>query len=134
MGKNYGLTNTELELMELVWERSSGLAFKEIFDYFNNERGKGWKKQTLSTYLTQLQKAGLITVDTTLRNYVYYPQWSKDEHIQKWTQQLVEESFDNSISKFVAAFTGEQKLSQEEAEKLKELIDSCWGSDSDDEE
>lgn len=131
MRKNYGLTNTEMEIMKLFWNKNAGLCFKEILDYFNGEHKKGWKKQTLSTYLTLLQKAGMIHVDNTQRNYVYYAKTSKQEHIHRWTQQLVEKSFDNSISKFFAAFTGGQKISQEEAERLKTLIDSLWMSDKD---
>lgn len=130
MEKCYGLTSNEMEIMEFFWARNTNLTYKEILDYCNRNCERVWKKQTLSTYLVQLQKTGLISVvDTTQRNFVYYPLCSKDEHIHRWTQQLVEKSFDNSVSSFVAAFAGDHKLSQSEAEKLKLLIDDSWASD-----
>ena len=62
-------------------------------------------------------------MDTSGKNYVYYPMVSKDEYVHQWTEKLVRTSFDNSISKLVSAFTGGKKLSQEEAEEIRKLIE-----------
>lgn len=124
MKKNYGLTNTEMELMNIFWEaQDQRFTFKELTDYTHNILGKEWKYQTLGTYLTNLQRMGLLNVDTSGRNYIYFPRCSKDEYIHQWTKNLVSSAFDNSICKFVRAFTGGAKLSKEDAEELKKLIE-----------
>ena len=56
-------------------------------------------------------------------HYLYYALCTKEELIRGWTRKVVEEYFDNSISSFVMAFTGKQKLSEAEAEKLKKLLE-----------
>ena len=118
----FGLTAVEVELMELFWNTSEPLSFKEVMDYVTTVLNKAWKKQTLNTYLSNMQKAGLIQAERSSYRYRYMAACTKDEYIQRWTQKLVEESYDNSIGNFVAAFTGGQKLSEEEAEKLRKLI------------
>ena len=118
----FGLTAVEVELMELFWNTSEPLSFKEVMDYVTTVLNKAWKKQTLNTYLSNMQKAGLIQAERSSYRYRYMAACTKDEYIQRWTQKLVEDSYDNSIGNFVAAFTGGQKLSQEEAEKLRKLI------------
>lgn len=124
MGKNYGLTNTEMEIMELLWQAQGPLPFKELIRYANEEWKKNWKKQTLNTYLNNLQRMGLVEIDKTATpRYLYCALCTKEELIRNWTRKMVKEYFDNSISGLVAAFTGGEKLSKEEAEKLKKLLE-----------
>jgi len=123
MNKNYGLTNTEMELMDIFWESEKKYSFKELMEYSHETLGKEWKKQTLSTYLSNLQRMGLLDVDTGGKHYLYSALCTKEEYIHQWTEKLVKTAFDNSIGKLVFAFTGGEKLSKEEAEELKKLMD-----------
>ena len=41
MNKNYGLTNTELQIMELLWKENRPMAFREIMEVARNQ----WKKE-----------------------------------------------------------------------------------------
>ena len=118
----FGLTAVEVELMELFWNASEPLSFREVMDYVTTVLNKDWKKQTLNTYLSNLQRAGLIQTERSNYRYRYMAACTKAEYVQRWTQKLVEDSYDNSIGNFVAAFTGGKKLSKEEAEKLRKLI------------
>ena len=60
MKKSYGLTYTEMEIMEFLWSQEKGVSFKEILIYVNEKLHKDWKRQTLSTYLKNLQMTGLV--------------------------------------------------------------------------
>ena len=51
MKKTYDLTNTELQIMELLWQAEQPMTFREIMAVALNEWKKAWKVQTLSTYL-----------------------------------------------------------------------------------
>lgn len=121
MGK-YGLSTIEFEIMEFLWEKNEPVQFKEILDYFNTTKDKKWKKQTLSTYLSNLRRSGIINADTDNKYNLYFYVFSRSELIQIWTGKMVKESYGGSISNFVTAFTGGKKLSQEEAERIKKLI------------
>lgn len=118
----FGLTNTEVEIMEIFWKASGPLSFREILEHVNTVLKKDWKKQTLNTYLSSLHKAGLIRIERSNYFYSYTAACTKDEYIQRWTQKLVEDSYGNSICNLVAAFTGGGRLTEEEAERLRKLI------------
>lgn len=122
MEKQYGLTPVEWEIMDYLWAADSECSFKNIMEYVNNTLHKNWKKQTLSTYLKNLQLLGLINADCSSKNFMYYSCFTKEEHIQKWTRQLISKHYENSIAKFISAFTGGQKLSKKDAEELKKLL------------
>lgn len=122
MKKNYGLTNTEMQIMELLWRSKEAMTFKEILVVAAEEWGKNWKIQTLSTYLTGLQKMGLVESERKGCSNAYRPICTKDEHIHRWTKKMVEACFDNSISRLVVAFTGGEKLSEKDAEELRKLL------------
>lgn len=122
MDKNFGLSHTEKEIMELLWQSEEPLSFREILDHANEVWKKNWKKQTLNTYLLNMQKAGLIGSERGKVYQVYFPMCTKEEHIQNWTRKLVRETFGGSLYSFVVAFTGGEKLTEEEAEELRKLI------------
>ena len=123
--KNYGLTNTELLIMELLWSEGRPMSFREIMDVATKEWIKDWKVQTLNTFLNGLQKMGMIRAERSMTSSynVYYPLYTKEQHIHKWTKEMVEVCYDNSFRRLVSAFIGDGKLSKEDAEELKKLLD-----------
>ena len=125
MKKNYGLTNTELLIMELLWSEGRPMSFREIMDVATKEWKKDWKVQTLNTFLNGLQKMGMIRAERSMTSSynVYYPLYTKEQHIHKWTKEMVEVCYDNSFRRLVSAFIGDGKLSKEDAEELKKLLD-----------
>lgn len=122
MEKKYGLSQTEYELMELFWDSDHKLSFKEILEYFNTNKNKNWKKQTLSSFLTILQKEGYIQADMSGKKYLYYPIKTRQEHITSWIRELCANSFENSLKKFLLAFSGGKRLSKEEADDLRAYL------------
>ena len=124
MNSNYGLTNTELQIMELLWSADEPMTFREIMNVATNEWKKTWKVQTLNTFLIGLQKMGMVGTERsrTSSYNAYYPLCTREEHIHNWTRKMVEVCYDNSFSRVVAAVIGNGKLSEEDAEELRKLI------------
>ena len=113
MNTKYGLTTTEWQIMELMWSTDVPMTFREIMEVATTEWNKTWKVQTL-------KKMELLGADKVLPSCnVYYPLCTKEQHIHNWTKKLVERYFGNSFSRFVTAFIGDEKLSDEEKEELR---------------
>lgn len=120
MNTKYGLTTTEWQIMELMWSTDVPMTFREIMEVATTEWNKTWKVQTLNTFLLGLKKMELLGADKVLPSCnVYYPLCTKEQHIHNWTKKLVERYFGNSSSRFVTAFIGDEKLSDEEKEELR---------------
>ena len=56
----YELSRTEEQIMELLWENNRPMKTGEIMDYFTQNKGKDWKRQTLNTLLIRLEDKEVI--------------------------------------------------------------------------
>lgn len=63
------MTKTEMQVMEFFWETGKSYTFAELQKYFTEK--KGWKKQTLNTYLRNLHMKEFIKKDFIDRKTVY---------------------------------------------------------------
>ena len=84
------------------------------------EQELNWKSTTSYTVLKRLCNRGIFqnqkgTVTSLISRQDFYAMQS---------EQFVEETFDGSLPAFLAAFGTRKKLSQEEVEELKRIIDS----------
>lgn len=80
----------------------------------------GWKKSTTYTVLKKLCERGILKNDNAI---VTAP--IKQEQIQRYeSQEFINRTFDGSLPKFITAFMNDKKLSRQEAENLKKLIDN----------
>lgn len=123
MNKTYGLTNTEMQIMELLWQAEKPMTFREIMAVAIDKWEKTWKVQTLSTYLANLQRMGMIEAAKGATPYnAYYAACTKEQHIHNWTKKLVADCYGNSFSRFVAAFIGDGKLPEKDVEELRKLL------------
>ena len=114
--EEWKLYDAEYRLMEIVWEKEP-LSSTELYKACLPRLG--WKKSTTYTVLRKLCERGFLKNEASLVTSLV-----KKEDVQRYESQEVEEKwFDRSLPRFVAAFLGERKLSEEEAEELKRLID-----------
>ncbi len=84
------------------------------------EQQLGWKKATTYTVIKRLGERGVLKSE----NAVVTSLVSKEEVQQAQMDELLERTFEGSMPAFIAAFAKRQKLSREEVQKLKDMIDS----------
>ena len=114
--EEWKLYDAEYRLMEIVWEKEP-LSSTELYKACLPRLG--WKKSTTYTVLRKLCERDFLKNEASLVTSLV-----KKEDVQRYeSQAVVEKWFDRSLPRFVAAFLGERKLSEEEAEELKRLID-----------
>ena len=114
--EEWKLYDAEYRLMEIVWEKEP-LSSTELYKACLPRLG--WKKSTTYTVLRKLCERGFLKNEASLVTSLV-----KKEDVQRYeSQAVVEKWFDRSLPRFVAAFLGARKLSEEEAEELKRLID-----------
>ena len=79
----------------------------------------GWSKATTYTVIRRLCERGVVkNEDATVTSLV-----SREEAQCAEIDSLVERSFGGSLPAFVAAFAGHAKLSREDVEALRKMID-----------
>ncbi len=118
MEKN--ITESEWKIMNVLWE-SSPLTLKEIIGKLKEE--KKWSNTTIRTLIVRLMDKHFIEADKTSGNFKYYPTVKKEDCQLKEARNLINTVFDGSMGMLITAFAKKGKLSGEDIETLKQLID-----------
>ena len=121
MKYNSGLSEKEWYIMQVLWERSSA-SLREICDAL--KESKGWTKHAISSFLKRMQEKGAIAVDESGKVKNYIAVWNKDETILEETQSIMERVYKGDLLLLVSNAVKEQKLTKEEIEELKSMLDS----------
>jgi BlaI family penicillinase repressor len=114
----YKLFDAEYRFMSIVWELEPVNSTQLC--RVCQER-LGWKKPTTYTVLRKLGERGLVRNQNAVVTALV-----KREQVQQYeSQAVVEKSFGGSLPGFLTAFLGKRKLSKEEAEELKRIIEEA---------
>lgn len=112
------IADGEYRFAQLVWEQEpiNSTALVKL----SLER-LGWKKATTYTVLRKLCEKGILkNENATVTSLV------KQEEVRKQeSEALLKKSYGNSLPAFVAAFLKDKKLTEAEAEELKEMIEAA---------
>ena len=80
----------------------------------------GWSKATTYTVIRRLAERGVVkNENATVTSLV-----SKEQAQKSRLDEMVEETFEGSVPAFIAAFSKSKKLTRDEVEQLREMIDS----------
>jgi predicted transcriptional regulator len=112
----YKLTESEEKFAELVWKKEP-IGSGDLVKLCESEMN--WKKSTTYTVLKKLCNKGIFQNENAVITSVI----SMDEYNSRQSICFVEDTFGGSLPKFLTAFIGDKKLSKQQAEELKKLID-----------
>ena len=120
MKYNSGLAENEWYIMQVLWEKSSA-SLREICDAL--KESKGWTKHAISSFLKRMQEKGAISVDESGKVKNYVAVWNKEGTILEETQSIMERVYKGNLLLMVSNAVKEQKLTKEEIEELKNMLD-----------
>ena len=106
----------ESRFADMIWSHEP-LASRDLIRMAEEELN--WKSTTSYTVLKRLCKRGIFQ----LQDKVVTSLISREEFYGMRSEEFIEETFDGSLPAFIAAFGTRKKLSDEEADELKKLID-----------
>lgn len=106
----------ESRFADMIWSHEP-LASRDLIRMAEEELS--WKSTTSYTVLKRLCKRGIFQ----LQDKVVTSLISREEFYGMRSEEFIEETFDGSLPAFIAAFGTRKKLSDEEVDELKKLID-----------
>lgn len=113
----YRLAEAEARFADVIWQEEP-IGSTELVKIC--EEKFGWKKSTTYTVLKKLCDRGIFQNE----NAVVTARLSREEFYGGKSRQFVEETFGGSLPKFLTAFIGKKKLTEEQVEEMKALIES----------
>lgn len=115
--KDLKLFDAEFKFAEVVWENEpigSGELAKLC------EEKLGWKRTTTYTVLKKLISRGVLRNE----NAVVTSLITRDEVLRYESRAVMNKTFGGSLPTFIAAFLDGEKLTAQEAESIKRMIDT----------
>lgn len=121
------LSKSEEQLMEYIWKAEKAF-MKDLIEAFPDPKPAS---TTVATLLKRMTDKGVIGYIQYGNSREYYPLINKAEYFSRHVTSMIKNYFDDSVLQFASFFTKEAKLSREQLEELKRIVDGQIESLSD---
>lgn len=123
MGNQPGLSDSEREVLRVLWDRGPGTvrAIKDVLA----GRGRRWAYTTVATLLQRLAAKQYAASDPSAVPHVYRAAVSRDELLERRLADAADELCDGRAAPLVLALVQGGKLSPEELARLRRIIDQA---------
>ena len=114
-------TESELEILQVLWKK--GLAtVREVHEDLAALKDAGY---TTTLKLMQIMhEKGLVKRDDSMRTHVYQAAVSKEKTQKHLLGKMIDSLFGGSSTQLVIQALGEHKATEEELEKIQEMLDN----------
>ena len=113
------LFDSELKVMNVLWQEGDTTA-KNIANILKEETG--WNVNTTYTIIKRCMKKGAI--ERSEPNFMCHALIPKEEVQEAETDELINKIYDGSADKLFAALLGRKKLSSEQIDRLKQIVET----------
>lgn len=113
------ISDAELEIMKVLWTKSPRTA-NEIIDKLLSTTE--WKPKTIRTLINRLVQKEAVSYHQE-RLYAYYPLVSQESYLQVETKSLLKRFYGAAFKPLFVNFLKEEKLSSEDINELKRILD-----------
>lgn len=113
------LTETELELMNILWKRGEG-SVHDVLERLPPDRNLAYT--SVSTILRILEQKKFLESRKEGRGHIYVPRVSKQQYEGTSLQHLVKKVFDGTPSSMVRRLLETTDLTEEELRSIRSLL------------
>lgn len=114
------LGRVQFRIMQVLWDRGQATA-RDVTDALNKDSFVA--HSTVQTLLRQLEDKGAVAHRSEGRTFVYWPLLDEESMTRSTTRDLIERVFGGSAVGLMAHLLKEERLSRQEIEGLRRLID-----------
>lgn len=121
--KNYKPTESELEILNVLWERQKATV-REVHEVLSATKDAGY---TTTLKLMQIMHdKGLVKRDESNRTHVYQPATNREKTQKHLVDKMIDSVFGGSPTQMVlsALGSGTATVSAEELEQIQTLLDN----------
>jgi predicted transcriptional regulator len=113
------LTDQELEIMKVVWQRGSATV-RDVYEELLKTRKIAYT--TVMTMMGILEQKGRLSKSTSDRAFVYTPTESQSEVVDSMVRDFVKRVFDGSAKPLLVHLVEKEKISGKELDEISKLI------------
>ena len=113
------ITDSELLIMQVLWEKGENLSLTELRKAVQER--SGWEPSTIKTMVQRLCNKGVLSQEKR-GVFFYAPNISEEEYTAAATENLIHRIYRGSARSLVAALVEKNDLTQTDVEELLELF------------
>ncbi|GIO07725.1 beta-lactamase repressor [Brevibacillus reuszeri] len=113
------ISDSEWEIMKVIWAKSPATAADVIHALRDN---KSWKEKTIKTLISRLLQKGILTYEQVNRVYYYTPTISEEECKRTERESFLQRVYGGALKPMLVHFLQEEKLSSQEIAELKKIL------------
>ena len=121
--KDNALTKVEFDVMNILWDIHGGACAWDILERYEDPKPA---YTTIATFVKILINKGFLAAEKAgngTRLFIYRPLLSKDEYTRRVMKDVKDNFFGGSASSFLSFFVREEQMSDDEIQKLFEMIE-----------
>ncbi|MDE7204588.1 MAG: BlaI/MecI/CopY family transcriptional regulator [Lachnospiraceae bacterium] len=124
MEQKITVSDSELEILEVLWTAETALNANEIRSALNNY--KSWERTTVLTLIQRLVKKGAVAQEKRAQSnrgiYYYTPCIAREEYVRAETKNFVEKFFKGRSKNLAAALVDSEALTKKDIEELRDYF------------
>ncbi len=103
--------------MYKIWELATPITSYMLLEAFNETRG--WKSQTISTFLSRLVDKEYLSVKKIRSTNEYRAIISAEEYAQRSAREMINKIHGGSVKRLITSFVESDAISEKELEDIK---------------
>ena len=111
-------TGRELEILKVLWEHGPA-SVRAVADRLQVDKDLAYN--TVQTLLRIMEDKGLVRHHAVGRTFVYTPCFSRDDSATRFLDRV----FDGAVEELVQSLLRRERISPEELERLRNMIDEA---------
>jgi BlaI family penicillinase repressor len=121
MGKQLKPTESELEILQVLWEKQKATV-REVHEILAASKDVGY---TTTLKLMQIMfEKGLVRRDESSKTHIYEPLASREKTQKQLVSRMIDTLFQGSPAQLVMQALGQHKTSAGELEEIQRLLDN----------
>ena len=113
------LTEQELEIMKVVWQKGSATV-RDVYEDLLTRRKIAYT--TVMTMMGILEQKGRLTKTSRDRAYVYSPAEPQEQVVGSMVQEFVKRVFDGSAKPLLVHLAENKNINQKELDEISQLL------------
>lgn len=122
--RKVGLTDVELEIMKVVWERNSATV-REVYEVLLAQRKIAYT--TVLTMMGVLEQKGRLSKQAGERAYIYQPTEPRSEVVGSMVTDFIKRVFNGSAKPLLVHLAESREIQQEHLDEISRLLKTGRG-------
>ncbi len=118
-----GLSACETVIMKAIWDEEEDISIPDLIEVLRTKWGKDYARTTVTTFLTKLMAKGYVATYRKGKLSYAHAMKSEEDYKVKLAANDRDFWFGGKITNLISALCCDQKLTQKEAEEIRQILD-----------